>query len=213
MKPSSRTGRAEHFRALSALILPAILALLLGCEQPRLSPIPPNGTLLAFGDSLTYGVGTDPAHSYPSVLERLSGRRVINAGVSGEVTADGLPRLRGLLAQSRPDLLLLLEGGNDILRNRDPQATKRNLAAMIELAEANGIEVVLIGLPEKRLFSSTAPFYTELAEEYDLVFEDDLVAQLMRRSRYKSDAIHFNQEGYRAMAESIHDLLVEEGAL
>ncbi len=183
-----------------------------GCEQPRLTPIPPEGTLLAFGDSLTYGVGVDPTHSYPSVLARLSGRQVINAGVPGEVTAEGLARLRTLLEQTDPDVLLLLEGGNDILRNRDSEATKRNLAAMIELAQARGIEVVLIGVPEKRLFSDVAPLYEALAEDYQLVFEDELVSDLLRQGAYKSDAIHFNREGYRVMAESLYDLLAREGA-
>ncbi|NEX20402.1 arylesterase [Thiorhodococcus mannitoliphagus] len=212
MKQPSRPVSTKPRQVLGILLL-LITLVLQGCESPRLSTIPPDGTLLAFGDSLTQGVGVNPPDSYPSVLERLSGRRVINAGVSGEETEDGLPRLRDLLARTTPDLLLLLEGGNDILRNRDLKATKRNLAAMIELAEEQGVEVVLIGVPEKRLFSTTAPLYKELAEEYDLVFEDDLVAQLMRQGAYKSDAIHFNQEGYRLMAESLHDLLVEEGAL
>lgn len=193
--------------------IPLLLALLLaGCEQPRLTPIPPDGTLLAFGDSLTVGVGTDPADSYPAVLARLSGRTVINAGVSGEVTEDGRARFAALIEHEKPDIVLFLEGGNDILRSIDPARTKANLGAMIELAHAQGIQVVLIGVPEKRLFSDVAPFYRELAETYRLVFVDDLIADLLRQPAYKSDAIHFNREGYRVMAESLHDVLVREGA-
>jgi acyl-CoA thioesterase I len=196
--------------ALIALLLALVLA---GCEQPRLTPIPPDGTLLAFGDSLTQGVGADPDDSYPAVLARLSGRTVINAGVSGEVTAEGRARFGALIEQEQPDLVLLLEGGNDILRNLDPAQTQANLAAMIEQAQAQGIPVVLIGVPRKALFSDVAPLYRALAETYQLVFVEELIADLLRTPAYKADPIHFNREGYRALAEALHAVLVREGAL
>ena len=115
-----------------ALLLAALL--LQGCAEPKLSPVPIDGTVLAFGDSLTLGVGARSRDSYPSVLSALGGRRVVNAGVSGETTDLGLARLQDTLPKVNPDLLLLLEGGNDILRARDPADTKSNLAAMVELA-------------------------------------------------------------------------------
>lgn len=84
---------------------------------------------------------------------------------------------------------------------------------MIEYAHTNGVEVVLIGVPEKNLFSRVAPIYAELAEEYELVFIPDLVSDLLRNPEYKSDRIHFNAAGYRAMAEEIHAVLRKHGAL
>ncbi len=196
----------------AALVL--ILALLLiACGDKPLDPLHPDATILAFGDSLTAGVGTTPEHSYPSVLAELSGRRVINAGVSGETTAGGLARLPDVLDDTRPELIILLLGGNDILRNVNPVDTRGNLAGMIELARSREIPVVLIAVPERNLFSSAAPFYRELADEYGLVLEDRLIARLLRNNRYKSDPIHFNQLGYRTMAEGIHQWLVEHGAL
>lgn len=186
--------------------------LLTGCSEPGLSEISPTGTVLAFGDSLTSGVGASPAESYPAVLAKLSGRKVINAGVSGETTPAGLQRLPGLMTQHKPDLLILMEGGNDILRNQPFSGIRDNLADMIETAQQQGIPVVLIGVPEKSLFSSSAPFYAELAAEYDLVFDGHLLGSLLRTMSYKSDPIHLNAAGYRAMAEEIHELLVDNGA-
>ncbi len=190
-----------------------VLALLLGCGQPKLTPIPVDGTILAFGDSLTLGIGTTAANSYPAVLTQLSGRRVVNAGVSGEVTSEGLARLSRVLERTDPALMILLEGGNDILRNEPAAGIRRNLSAMIELAESRGVEVVLIGVPERSLFSVVAPFYGELAAEHALVFEDNLIGRLLRSPGYKSDAVHFNADGYRVMAEEIFALLSDHGAL
>jgi len=190
-----------------------IVVLLQGCGDQKLAPIPANGIILAFGDSLTVGVGVDRQNSYPSILSKLSGRQVISAGVSAEETTGGLVRLAGVIEEIQPELMILLEGGNDILRNKSAESVKQNLAAMIEVAQRSGVEVVLIGVPAKSLFSDTAPLYRELAEQYQLVFEDELIADLLRDRSYKSDSIHFNEKGYRLMAESIHELLVDHGAL
>lgn len=186
--------------------------LLAACGERKLAPLPADAVVLAFGDSLTDGVGAGPAESYPRVLAELTGRTVIAAGVPGETTAEGLERLPEALAEHRPDLLILLEGGNDILRNQTAD-TKANLAAMIEFAQARDIPVVLVAVPEKKLLSSAAPWYAELAAEYGLALEDELVGKLMRSAQYKADPVHFNAAGYRALAEGIRDLLEAEGAL
>jgi len=201
------------FRAIASPIAVAIaLALpLQSCGGPKLSAIPADGTILAFGDSLTAGYGVNEAQSYPTVLAELSDRTVINAGISGETTAEGLARLPGVLAETNPDLLILLEGGNDILRSQDLDQTEANLSAMIELAESQEIEVVLVGVPSR--LAKVAPFYKDLANEHDLVFAPDLIGTLLREESYKSDSVHFNAQGYCLMAEELHELLDTSGAL
>jgi acyl-CoA thioesterase-1 len=184
-----------------------------GCGSPNLDPLHSGSRILAFGDSLTLGVGASKTNSYPAALSDLSGLEVINAGISGETTAGGLSRLKQELEQFEPDLLILMEGGNDILQNKSLAAAKSNLAAMIALARVQGIPVVLVGIPEKKIFSSAAPLYEELAIENDLVFDGTLVANLLRNPKYKSDQIHLNEQGYRKMAGAIYELLVENGAL
>ena len=165
---------------MNRIITLCLTLILVGCDTPRLEPLNSGDVILAFGDSLTVGVGTQKTSSYPSVLARISGTTVINAGVSGETTGEGLVRLPQLLDTHNPDLLVLLEGGNDILRNVAYPRIEQNLDQMIHLARERGVQVVLIGVPEKKLFSDSAPFYSELAEKYDLVFDADLVADLMR---------------------------------
>lgn len=194
-------------------VLGLLVLALAGCGDEKLSPLSDQGRILAFGDSLTAGYGVSATDSYPSILAELSGREVINAGRSGEETSEGVRRLAALLQRERPDLLILFEGGNDILRNRDPARTKANLARMIEHAEQEGIDVLLIGVPQKSVFSSAAPFYGELADQYGLAYLEGAVADLLREPAFKSDQVHFNAEGYRRLAESIYEHLQKEGAL
>lgn len=196
-------------------IIGLLSILLMACGKPAYDKIPSNGTILAFGDSLTYGYNVSAKESYPAVLEQLSGREVYNAGVSGEVTRDGLKRLKELLENGDEsfDFIVLLEGGNDILQSLPASQTKQNLAAMIALAKQHNIPVLLIGVPEKALFSSSAPFYKELAQEHQLPFMGSLIADLLKQSEYKSDQVHFNKKGYRKMAEAIYKELQKQGAL
>ena len=77
-------------------LLLAILAVfaLAACQKSaRLPVLDKSDVVVAFGDSITFGTGAEPQESYPAVLEQMIGRKVVNAGVSGEVTAEGLSRL------------------------------------------------------------------------------------------------------------------------
>jgi lysophospholipase L1-like esterase len=178
-----------------------------------LQPLAADATLLAFGDSLTRGKGVTEAASYPTVLSKLISRTVVNAGVSGETTRRGVARFADVLKAASPELVILMHGGNDILRDMDRSETKAHLSTMIEHAHAAGVQVLLLGLPEKRLFSSSAAIYGELAEQYSIVFEPSIVSSLLRQPKMKSDAVHFNAHGYAALAERIHEMLTENGAL
>ena len=200
-------------------LVPVLLVLCLGLslagcnESPRLAPISVQGTILAFGDSLTYGTGVKATQSYPAVLEQLSGRKVVRSGVPGETTAEGLRRLPAVLETVVPDLVILELGGNDILRRQSLQKAKDNLAQMVKLIRGQGIEVMLVGVPEFGLIPDTAEIFQELGEELLLATENDVVAELMTDAAMKSDTVHFNAQGYRKMAEAIFRRLQELGAI
>lgn len=198
------------FRFLFSVYLVVLIA---ACSSESLPELSEEQVILAFGDSLTSGVGVNKEHSYPSQLAKLSGLQVINAGVSGETTEQGVSRFNKLLDQLQPDLIILMEGGNDILRNLSMDQTKSNLSKMIERANSDGVPVILMGIPKKSLFSSSAPLYAELAEKYQLVFDGETVAEIIKSPSMKSDSVHFNQKGYYRLAEIIHQRLKATGAL
>jgi lysophospholipase L1-like esterase len=194
----------------------SLLLVLAACDSgpPRLAKLPADGVVLAFGDSLTHGTGARAEASYPAVLQQLIGRLVVRAGVPGEVTAQGLARLPGVLRDSAPDLLVLIHGGNDLLQRRAREDTRANLRAMVRLARKRGVAVVLIGVPNLGLIlGRSAGFYEELAEELEIPYDGEALPAILKRPNLKGDAIHPNAQGYRKLAEAVAELLRRSGAI
>lgn len=190
-----------------------ILLLLVACDSGQsVPPLRPNSTILAFGDSLTSGTGAESELSYPAQLERLISATVVNAGVPGEVSAEGARRLPALLDEYQPDLLLLCHGGNDLLRKLDRQQLRDNLRRMYEAANQRGIPVVLIAVPQPGLLIDDADLYQELATELQIPLVEDILTDLLKDNQYKSDRIHPNAAGYRKFAEAVAERLSKLGA-
>jgi len=169
--------------------------------------------VLAFGDSLTYGTGAPRGESYPDLLSESINRQVVNAGRPGEISRDGVARLPELLDTHAPALLILCHGGNDILRKLNSSETKANLERMIEMAQRRGAEVVLIGVPKPGLLLGDADIYPQVAAEYSLPYDGEILADILSDRELKSDTIHPNADGYRRLAEAIHRLLQRSGAI
>ncbi len=191
----------------------AFLQLTACSSGPKLPPLPRDGVVLAYGDSLTYGTGTEENSSYPAVLSTLIGRRVVNAGIPGEITAEGLERLPGVLEREKPALVILCHGANDIMRGIDRRRTVRNLRAMLDLIREHGASVVLVAVPEIGLSLSPPPFYAEVAAEAGIPCERKVLTRVMGTRPLKSDIVHPNAAGYRIIAESLADLLRRGGAV
>ena len=210
-RPSFIARRAS--RAAGAALLAA--GLLGGCGErvPRVPAVGPGEVIVAFGDSLTYGTGASESESYPAVLEQLIGRRVVRAGVPGEVTAQGLARLPAVIEQYRPALVIVCLGGNDLLRKVDETQIRSNLRQIIIALKGRGISVVLVGVPRPALLTSAAAFYGELAQEYRLPYEGRVLNEVMHQLELKADLIHPNAKGYRRIAEAIAELLKKAGAV
>jgi lysophospholipase L1-like esterase len=197
----------------SALLIAAI-ALAAACgKTPKLERLPNEAVVLAFGDSLTYGTGAAEAESYPAQLEQLIGRRVVRAGVPGEVTAQALARLPGVLDEHAPRLLLLCIGGNDFLRRTGRAQAEQNVRAMVKLARSRGIDVLLIGTPEPGLLVTPPAFYADIAEELGVPYEAAVIGEVLKDTALKSDPIHPNARGYRVIAERLAAALKQSGAI
>jgi acyl-CoA thioesterase-1 len=169
--------------------------------------------IVAFGDSLTAGLGVAADEAYPARLQRRLDEhglhyRVINAGVSGDTTAGGLRRVDWVL-KSRPDLVILELGANDGLRGLDLQETKANLERIIRRCQAASVRVVLAGmkLPPNYGIEYTKGFeaiFPALAKQYRVTlipfFLDGVAGSA---SLNQADGIHPTSEGYRIIADKV----------
>jgi len=194
----------------------AVFVLLTACsdELPQLNQLADNDVIVAFGDSLTFGTGSNSdTQSYPARLQALTGKTVINAGIPGEVSSTGLERLPAVLANTSAKLVILCHGGNDLLRRLDIQQLEHNLEQMIKLIEDSGAQVVLVAVPKPNLMLDVPDLYQKLASQYQLPIESEIIAKIERNSDLKSDQIHPNAQGYSLLAEQIYRLLQASKAL
>lgn len=197
-----------------AIYVFVLLAFISACgKPPPLPALDSNATVLAFGDSLTFGTGAATNESYPAQLKNLIGRNVIAAGVPGEISADGLARLPGALEEYQPRLLILCHGGNDFLQKLGDDKAATNIRAMVKLAKDKGIAVVLIATPKPGLLPAPPDFYANIANEFSIPLDDSVLKKILTDNALKSDLIHPNARGYGMVAEAIAKLLKKAGAV
>lgn len=202
---------------LAGLIIALFLAFLFFLKSdgpaPGVRKLQNDAVVLAFGDSLTYGYGAAD-QSYPKQLQTRIGRSVVNAGISGEVSSDGVKRLPGILAKYHPALVILCHGGNDILRRHSKEKLRSNLRAMVRLSRESGAQVLLVGVPGFGLLGlSIVPLYEEVAKEEESLYEGDILETIEGDPALKSDQIHPNALGYGLMAEAFARVLTQNGLL
>ena len=178
-----------------------------------LQPLSLCQSILAFGDSLTFGYGADKDQSYPAQLSKLIHMKVINEGINGELSREGLLRLKPLLNNYQPQLLLLCHGANDILQKLDHDKMAANLRAMTKLAQDKNIQVIMIAVPDINTSLTPLKQYQQVAEQMNIIVENNLLSNLLNQPSLHIDNIHPNHLGYQKMAEAIANLLTAHGAI
>ncbi len=184
---------------------------------PAAAPSDSRPVIVAFGDSLTAGLGVDPGLSYPAVLERqLAAKghhyRVVNAGVSGDTTSGGLARLESVLAYE-PKIVIVELGANDGLRGLPVESSRANLEQIIATLQAAGAKVVLAGMtlppnygPE--YIGSFEQMFVELAKKCNTPRIPFLLEDVAARpERMQRDGLHPNAAGHKIMAATVMRVL------
>lgn len=183
------------------------------------SAIPKGAKVLILGDSLSYGTGAAKGEAYPTLLAQRTGWDIINAGVPGDTSAQGLARLPSLLEANQPALLMIELGGNDFLRNINISQTEANLRAIIQVAQLKHIQTVLLAIPENQPVKaalgglSDHPIYAKLAEENNIPLVEDIFSDVLSKKSLKADYVHPNAEGYKVVEEQLRAALNELGLL
>jgi acyl-CoA thioesterase I len=160
-------------------------------------------TIICFGDSLTEGTGAAAGEDYPSVLSRELVTPVINAGRSGDTTAQALERINDAVLSKNPRLVIVLLGGNDFLRQVPRQETQKNLEAIVRRIQDRGAMVAIAGMKLGLFTDEYSSMFEETAQKYGALYIEQVLKGILSDSNLRSDPIHPNGAGYRLIADRI----------
>ena len=186
--------------------------------QPIAQPQDNRPLIVAFGDSLTAGYGTDAGNSYPDYLERdLNAKglhyHVVNAGISGNTTKDGVERLDDVLAL-KPAVVIVAFGGNDGLRGLPIESTRKNLDQIVSTLQRAGIKIVLGGitLPPNYGADYIRQFngiYASLSRQYHVPLLPFLLQDVYGTAgSMQADGIHATAQGNQQVARNLLPLII-----
>ncbi len=183
-----------------------LLICLLACAP---EPLPPQaGTqVIAFGDSLVKGKGASPGQDWVSRLSRQMKITILNKGRNGETTRSALRRLdRDVLSQD-PRIVILLLGGNDVLRRLPKKETFKNLAMMIDRIQEIWAAVVLVGVRGGLIGDPYKDSFESLAQKKRAYYVSDIMEGIWGNSAWLTDTVHPNDQGYKHIAERLAPVL------
>lgn len=201
------------FRRLSLIISVALAAVA--------SPLVAKPVILSVGDSLTFGLGVPADKTWPALLETKlkadghPGVKVINAGSSGATTAFGVSTLKFHLKRGKPDLIIYALGANDGLRGIDPPTTHKNLSTAMEMIQAQGIKVLLLGMKAPPNYGEKFPkdfesSFTKVKDKYKPAFVPFFLEGVAGKTEFnQADGIHPNEKGYEQVLNLIYPKVKE----
>ena len=164
-------------------------------------------TVVALGDSLTFGIGAAVDENYVNRLARNLNVRMFNKGVNGDTVEEGLNRIQSDVLDLKPDAVIILLGTNDFLKNIPLSETKNNLAKILDILNEHKIKVVLVGI-HQGLLSSYEKMFQDLAREKEVAgYVPGILSGLYQHPQYMFNNFHPNAAGYQIVAERIEPVL------
>ena len=193
-------------RRIFTILLAASVALAAvpGCDD---SPTAPSSvTVVAFGDSITAGVGTSGSNDYVSVLSNRTGVSIINAGRPGDTTASALARIDSAVLSRDADIVIVFLGGNDLLQGVPVQQRIANITAIVQQIRSDGAAVILVGVGSGALdaFEGALP---GIASQTSSTLVPAVLDGIFGVPNLMADLIHPNNAGHAIIADRIEPAL------
>ncbi|MCW1888460.1 MAG: GDSL-type esterase/lipase family protein [Candidatus Moranbacteria bacterium] len=163
-------------------------------------------TIVAVGDSLVEGYGATEKQDFISLVSLKLGVPILNYGISGNTSNDVLARLESV-TEEKPDITILLVGGNDALRKVSKEQTFSNITTIINRLQTKGSMVALIGIQGGLIGNDYQKEFDRIAKETRSLYIPDILDGLIGNPKYMSDAIHPNNAGYAIIAEKVYQEL------
>ncbi|MDB5264836.1 MAG: GDSL-like Lipase/Acylhydrolase family protein [Parcubacteria group bacterium] len=201
------SSRTILFAGLAVLLLAGVGAYYFFMRpDPLVSCADVQPTIVAFGDSLVAGYGVQTEDNFVSVTARTIGVPIQNLGVSGDTTAQGLVRVQKVL-NAKPDIVLVVLGGNDALQRIPVTDTEQNLDAILKELHDADIHIVLAGVPGNLFNDPYKSMFERLAKKYDATLVPNILAGIVGSKELTSDQLHPNAAGSLKIAARLAPVL------
>ena len=163
-------------------------------------------TVVAFGDSITFGFGATDGNDYPALLAKRTGVPVINAGRLGDTTGSALNRVDSAVLSRNPDIVIVFLGGNDLLQGVPVEQRLANITTIVQRIRADGAAVILVGVGSGILdpFNGQLP---AIASQTSSTLVPAVLDGIFGVPGFMSDAIHPNNAGHVVIADRIEPAL------
>jgi acyl-CoA thioesterase-1 len=163
--------------------------------------------VIAFGDSLVYGVGTTSGNSFVSLLSQRLSVSIVNAGFPGDTTGSALARLKASVLDRNPSVVIVLLGGNDLLQSVPLQQRISNITSIATQIRATGAAVILVGLSEGNVFDPYEGALPGIASQTSSTLVPGVLDGIYGDPNLMSDSVHPNDAGHKIMADRIEPAL------
>lgn len=161
-------------------------------------------SIICFGDSITFGYGVGPVEGYPTALQKMLERKVINAGVDGDTSIEGLKRVKADVLERKPYLVLIEFTGNDFLKKVPMSATLENIRKMIEEIQAQGAMTAIVDVSAGLFLIEYRLRLFRLARQTGSIFIPAVLSGILTNPSMKSDFMHPNKGGYEIVARKVY---------
>lgn len=196
--------KKEYIIIILSLSLVVIYFFFGNMYTPLVNYPPKNNTIVAFGDSLIEGRGSTGGNDMVSLLSKKIKKPIINLGVSGNTTGEGLARIEEVV-KINPGTVIVLFGGNDYIRNIPKDEVFANLNKIISTLQSNGSFVILLGVRGGAIRDTFKSSFEDLAKEKGVAYVSDVLSPVFAKPEYMSDIVHPNDAGYVKVTEKIYD--------
>ncbi len=164
----------------------------------------PGENIICFGDSITFGYGVKPGEDYPSVLSKMVGMPVINAGVDGDTSLTALGRVKQDVIDKKPFLVLIEFCGNDFLKDIPKEATVENIRKIIIELQRQGAITAIVDVSAGLFLRDYRVKFSKLAKDTGSIFIPAVLSGIITNPSMKSDFMHPNKKGYKIIAQRVY---------
>ncbi|MDD3065231.1 MAG: GDSL-type esterase/lipase family protein [Endomicrobiaceae bacterium] len=191
------------FKKLFVLSAAVCFFIVSGCAQKAAIQPKLEKTIVCFGDSLTHGTGASNGETYPYFLQKFTNLTVVNAGVHGDTSQQGLDRIDEIF-QFKPFMVLIEFGANDFFRKIPTAVTKKNIESIVDKIQASGATAVILCTEDNQL-PELRRILVEISNDKNAPILSGILNEIWTDRTLFADDLHPNSAGYKIVAEKVYE--------